>query len=87
MTLEHKIDIDWYIWFEEKQQVDQKTVNMRLIHKKVQEPKNMLLMKNPQFLSNLAQNLRDWPNNFCGHLTKFELNRMKIVDFLVIAQF
>ena len=28
MTLEHKIDIDWYIWFEEKQQVDQKTVNI-----------------------------------------------------------
>ena len=28
MTLEHKIDIDWYIWFEEKHQVDQKTVNI-----------------------------------------------------------
>ena len=28
MTLEHKIDIDCYIWFEEKQQVDQKTVNI-----------------------------------------------------------
>lgn len=28
MTLEHKLDIDWYIWFEEKQQVDQKTVNI-----------------------------------------------------------
>ena len=30
-----------------------------LIHKKVENPKNMLLIKNPQFLSDFAQTFRD----------------------------
>ena len=49
--------------------------------------KNVLLTKNLQFLSDFAQKFRDCPENFWDHLTKFELNRTKIVDFSLIAKF
>ena len=52
-----------------------------------EKAKNVLLTKNPQFLSDWAQNFRDDHENFGDHLTKFELNWMKIVDFLIIAHF
>ena len=46
-----------------------------------------LLTKNPQFWSDFAKNLWDGHRNFRDHLAKFELNRTKIVDFLLIAYF
>ena len=52
-----------------------------------EKAKNVVLTKKPQFLSDLAQNFRDCPENFRDHLTKFELNRTKIVDFLLMAYF
>ena len=52
-----------------------------------EKAKNVLLTKNPQFLSDWAQNFRDDHENFRDLLTKFELNRTKIVDFLLIAKF
>ena len=52
-----------------------------------EKAKNVLLTKNPQFSSDFAQNFRDRPENFRDHLTKFELNRTKIVDFLLIVYF
>ena len=52
-----------------------------------EKAKNMLLVKNPQFLSDFAQKFRNRPKNFCDHFPKFELNRTKIVDFLLIAKF
>ena len=48
---------------------------------------NVLLTKSPHFSSDWAQNFRVGHENFSDLLTKFELNRMKIVDFLLIAKF
>ena len=52
-----------------------------------EKAKNMLLIKNPQFLFDFAQKFRNRPKNFCEHFPKFELNRTKIVDFSLIAKF
>ena len=49
--------------------------------------KNVVLTKNPQFLSDLSQNFRADHQNFCDDSSKFELNRTKIVDFSLIAKF
>ena len=50
-------------------------------------PRNMPLIKNPQFLSNFAQTFRDWSSNGLVNLSKFEQNWTKIVDFSLMAYF
>ena len=52
-----------------------------------EKAKNVLLTKNPQFLSDWAQILWDGHENFRGDPWNFEQNRTKIVDFLLIAHF
>ena len=42
-------------------------------------------MKNPQFLTNLAQTLRDWPHYGWVNPWRFEQNWSKIEDFSLIA--
>ena len=53
----------------------------------MQKPKNMLLTKNPQFLSNFAQTFRDWSFNGQVNSSMFELNWTKNVNFSLIAYF
>ena len=43
-------------------------------------------MKNPQFLSNFAQTFRGWPAHGKINRWKFEQNRTKIVDFLLMVK-
>ena len=50
-------------------------------------PKNMLLIKNPQFLSNQYETLSKWGPHDNFILTKFRINWVKIVDFLIKAYF
>ena len=56
-------------------------------HPKLEFPRNMLLMKNLQFLSNFAQTFTDWSSNGWINYSKFEQNRTNIVNFLLIAYF
>ena len=46
---------------------------------------SMVLMKNPQFWSNLTQTFRIWPLHGAVNSWKFELNWIKIVDFSLIV--
>ena len=46
-----------------------------------------LLTKNPQFLSDFDETLRDDLSHGNIHLPKYEQNRTKIVDFLLMAYF
>ena len=46
---------------------------------------SLLLVKNPQYLSNFTQTFRDWPNHGAVSYWKFELNWIRIVDFSLIA--
>ena len=52
-----------------------------------EKAKNVLLTKNPQFLSDWAQILCVGHENFRDQPWNFELNRRKNVDFLLIALF
>ena len=59
----------------------------RLINKKVDWSRNMLVLKNPQFLSNQADNQAILPTQELTIFAKFHSNLIKIVDFLLIAYF
>ena len=47
--------------------------------------KNMLLLKNPQFLHNHYETLSKWGPNEDFIFTKFRYDWVKIVDFLIKA--
>ena len=50
-------------------------------------PRNMLLLKNPQFLHNQYEIKPKWPAHVQVILAKFRNDWVKIVDFLVKAYF
>ena len=58
------------------------------MHKKCDCPKNRLFLKNPKFLPN---HYETWPKLLAileyTILTKFHIDLVKIVDFLIIAYF
>ena len=56
-----------------------------MIHKKLHWPENIVLIKNPQFYSDLAEILAILPTHELIALTKFDENRTKIVDFLSLV--
>ena len=59
----------------------------RLIQKKLHWPKNVLLIKNPQFYSYLAEILAILPTHGLIILTKFDGDCTKNVDFLSLVHF
>ena len=50
-------------------------------------PRNMLLIKNPQFSPNFNYTLPKWSAHWIVILTKYHKNWVKIVDFLLVAYF
>ena len=50
-------------------------------------PRNMLIIKNPQFSPNFDDTLPKWSSHGMVILTKCHKNWVKIVDFLLIAYF
>ena len=48
-------------------------------------PRNMILIKNPQFSSNFYETLSKYPTHELVILAKCHTNWVKIVDFLLIA--
>ena len=50
-------------------------------------PRNMLLIKNPQFSPNFDYTLPKWSAHWIVILTKCHKNWVKIVDFLLVAYF
>ena len=59
----------------------------RLIKKQLYWPKNRLLTKNLQFYSNLADILAILSTHELIILTKFDEDRSKIMDFLLVVYF
>ena len=57
------------------------------MQKKLYWPKNILLIKNPQFYSDLAEILLMLPTHELIKLTKFDDDWTKIVDFLLVVYF
>ena len=57
------------------------------MHKKCNWPKNMLLLKNPQFLPNHYETWSKLDTQELLILAKFHNDWLKIVDFLLIAYF
>ena len=62
-------------------------LQQRLIHKKLHWPKNILLIKKPQFCSDLAEILAILPTNELIILTKFDWDWTKIVNSLSLVYF
>ena len=55
--------------------------------KKIHWPKYILLIRNSQFYSNLAENLAILPTHGLIILTKFDQDWTKIVNFLLVVYF
>ena len=55
--------------------------------KKSTQENKMLLLKNPQFLSNCYETLSKCPSNGQIQMAKYQLDWVKIVDFSLIASY
>ena len=55
--------------------------------KKVDKPKTWLLIENPQLLSNLHETQWKYSSHEYFMLLEFQLDWIKIVDFLLVAKF
>ena len=66
---------------------DANTQQERLVHKKFDWLKKSLLIKNLQFLSKNFETWSKWPNHEMVKWTKFHWIWVKIVEFLLIANF
>ena len=55
--------------------------------KKVDKPKTWLLIENPQLLSNLHETRWKYSSHEYFMLLEFQLDWIKIVDFLLVAKF